>query len=83
MFVITFVIIMSKAKITQIGSSIGIILPKEVLRKLHVSKGDTISFIETPNGVEITAYNPEFEEEMEKARMVMGDFRNALKELAK
>jgi len=74
---------MIKAKVTTIGSSTGIILPKEILSRLHVKKGDTVTFIETPNGVEITAFNPEFEEEMEKARKVMSDFRNALKELAK
>ncbi|MEQ9302528.1 MAG: hypothetical protein RJQ14_01330 [Marinoscillum sp.] len=46
-------------------------------------KGDTISFIETPNGIEITAYDPEFEDQMDKARKVMDDYRNALNELTK
>ena len=72
-----------KAKVTTVGSSTGIILPKEVMAKLNISKGDTITFIETANGVEITAYDPNFEEEMNLARKAMGDFRNALKELAK
>ncbi|MEQ8713972.1 MAG: AbrB/MazE/SpoVT family DNA-binding domain-containing protein [Cyclobacteriaceae bacterium] len=74
---------MTKAKVTTIGSSSGIILPKEILSKLKVGKGDTVTFIETPNGVEITAYDPEFDEEMTHARKVMGDYRNALKKLAK
>lgn len=74
---------MGKAKVTTIGSSIGIILPKEVQTKLRIKKGDMVSFIETANGVEITAYDPDFEEEMTSARKVMSDFRNALKELAK
>lgn len=74
---------MIKAKITAIGSSSGIILPKEILSKLKVGKGDTVTLIETPNGVEITAYDPEFDEEMTNARRVMGDYCNALKKLAK
>lgn len=73
---------MVKAKVTTVGTSTGIILPKEILSLLHVDKGDTVTFVETPNGVEITAYNPEFEEEMTHARKVMGDYRNALKKLA-
>lgn len=73
---------MLKAKVTTVGSSAGIILPKEIMAKLHVEKGDTITFIETPNGIEITAYDPSFDEEMTNARKVMGDYRNALKKLA-
>lgn len=74
---------MEKAKVTTVGSSVGIVLPKSIQSKLRIKKGDTISFIETPNGVEITAYNPEFEEQMNAARRVMDDYRNALNELAK
>ena len=73
---------MLKAKVTTVGSSAGIILPKEIMAKLHIEKGDTITFIETPNGIEITAYDPSFDEEMTNARKVMGDYRNALKKLA-
>ncbi|MEQ8469535.1 MAG: AbrB/MazE/SpoVT family DNA-binding domain-containing protein [Marinoscillum sp.] len=74
---------MEKSKVTTIGSSVGIVLPKSIQSKLRVKKGDTISFIETPNGIEITAYDPEFEDQMDKARKVMDDYRNALNELAK
>ncbi len=74
---------MKKAKITTVGSSTGIILSKEILDKLQVEKGDTVYFIDTPNGVEITAYDTEFEEQMSIARRVMKDHRNALRELAK
>lgn len=73
---------MIKAKVTTVGSSVGIILPKEIMTRLRIEKGDTVTFLETPNGVEITPYDPEFEQEMELARKVAGDFRNALKKLA-
>ena len=74
---------MTKAKVTTVGTSTGIILPKEIMSKLNLKKGDTVTFVDTPNGVEITAYDPEFENAMDAARKVMGDYRNALKELAK
>ena len=73
---------MIKAKVTTVGTSTGIILPKEILSRLRVNRGDMVTFVETPNGVEITPYDPEFEEEMTHARKVMGDYRNALKKLA-
>ena len=73
---------MIKAKVTTVGTSTGIILPKEILSRLKVNRGDMVTFVETPNGVEITPYDPEFEEEMTHARKVMGDYRNALKKLA-
>ena len=73
---------MIKSKVTTVGSSTGIILPKEILAKVRISKGDMVTFIETPNGVEISPYDPELEEEMTHARKVMNDYRNALKKLA-
>jgi putative addiction module antidote len=74
---------MHQLKITAIGNSAGIILPKELLARLGVEKGGVLNVVETPNGVELTAYDPEFEAQMEAAREVMGRYRNALRELAK
>ncbi|MEM8673217.1 MAG: AbrB/MazE/SpoVT family DNA-binding domain-containing protein [Cyanobacteria bacterium P01_G01_bin.67] len=72
-----------KLKLRKIGNSIGTTFPKEILDKLQVSEGDTIYLTETPDGIELTAYNPEFEEVMEAASEVTRRYRNALKELAK
>lgn len=74
---------MHQLKITAIGNSAGIILPKELLARLGVEKGDVLTIVDTPNGVELTAYDPEFEAQLEAARDVMGRYRNALRELAK
>jgi len=73
---------MVKLRVTTIGNSAGVILPKEVLARLRVDKGDTVSLTETPNGFEISPYSPEFAEEMDAARLVMRRYRNALHELA-
>jgi putative addiction module antidote len=74
---------MTKLKITTIGSSAGIILPKEVLARLRVAKGDSVFLTESPEGFRITSYDPEFEEQMTHARRFMRNRRDALRELAK
>jgi len=72
-----------KLKVTTVGSSAGIVLPKEVLTKLKVVKGDSIFLTESPDGFRITPYDPEFEEDMALARQVMHKRRDLLRELAK
>jgi len=74
---------MVKLKLTQVGSSTGLVLPKEVLTRLKVVKGDSLYLTESPDGFRITPYDPEFEEDMAIARKVMRDNRDALRELAK
>lgn len=75
---------MNKAlKLIPIGNSTGVILPKDVLARLHVAQGDTVSISETPGGVELRPYEPDFEEQMAVARRVMERRRLALRELAK
>jgi len=74
---------MNKVKVTTVGSSAGIVLPKEVLARLKVSKGDFLFLTESPDGFRITPYDPEFEEDMILARRVMRKRRDLLRELAK
>jgi putative addiction module antidote len=74
---------MSALKLTQIGNSIGMILPRELLGKLGVGKGDTLYAIEQPDGIRLTTANPDFEAQMEVARRVMRERRAVLRELAK
>ena len=74
---------MQHIKISAIGNSAGIILPKEVLARLGVDKGDSLSVVTTPNGNELSAYDPTFDNQMKIARDVMARYRNALRELAK
>jgi putative addiction module antidote len=74
---------MSALKLTQIGNSVGVILPKELLAKLGVGKGDTLYAIDQPDGVKLTVADPEFESQLEVAREVMKRRYNVLRELAK
>ncbi|RZL38485.1 MAG: AbrB/MazE/SpoVT family DNA-binding domain-containing protein [Rubrivivax sp.] len=74
---------MSALKVTQIGNSLGVILPKEVLARLKVEKGDVLYLSDAVNGVLISPYNPEFEQQMDAARSIMKKRRAVLRELAK
>ena len=74
---------MLKLKLTTIGSSVGVIFPKEALARLKVQKGDSLFLTEEKDGFRITPFDPEFEKTMEAARRVMKRRRNALRELAK
>ncbi len=69
-------------KITSIGNSFGVILPREILEHLRVVKGDSVMAIETPNGIELSAYDPILARQMEVAEGVMRDYREVLRKLA-
>ncbi len=73
---------MVKLKITTVGNSVGVVLPKDLLAKLRVQKGDTLFALETPNGVELTAYDAELERQIEIAEGVMREDRDVLRRLA-
>jgi putative addiction module antidote len=68
-------------KVTQIGNSLGVILPKELLAKLKVEKGDSLHVLETKDGVEVTPFDPEFADQMAHATEVMREDRDVLRKL--
>ncbi len=74
---------MSALKLTQIGNSVGVILPKEILARLKVGKGDTVFVTEKDGGVLLSPYDSEFEHQMTLARDIMRKRRHVLRELAK
>ncbi|KAB0266997.1 AbrB/MazE/SpoVT family DNA-binding domain-containing protein [Microvirga brassicacearum] len=70
-------------KVRKIGNSVGVVLPRDVALKLRVMPGDQLFVSETPNGIELSPYDPEFEADMELAREIMQKRRAVLRELAK
>ena len=74
---------MHALKLTQIGNSVGVILPKEVLARLKLSKGDSLHVTETPDGIALTPYDPCFEEQVELGREFMREYRDTFRALAK
>jgi putative addiction module antidote len=69
-------------KVTTVGNSTGVVLPREILERLRIEKGDSLYAIETPNGIELTPYDPEFAAQMDIAERVMREDRDALRKLA-
>jgi putative addiction module antidote len=72
----------SVLKITTIGNSVGIVLPKDILAKLRVSKGDQVHVTETSDGIEIVPFDPVLAKQLEVAHQVMRKHRDVLKKLA-
>lgn len=70
-------------KLTSIGNSVGVVLPKELLARLKLGKGDAVYVTQSPDGYPIAPYDPEFQSAMEAARKVMKERRATLRELAK
>jgi putative addiction module antidote len=73
---------MVKLKLTTIGTSTGVVLPKEVLSRLKVEKGDTLYLTEAPDGYRLSPHDPAFDEKMTKAGDIIKRYRNTLRVLA-
>lgn len=68
-----------KIKITTVKNSAGIVLPKELLARLRLGKGDSLYATALPDGIKLTAFDPRH---MEVAERVMHKNRNLLRKLA-
>ncbi len=69
-------------KVIAVGNSSGVILTVQCLEKLRVKKGDKLYWVETPNGIEITPYRPDFAEQMELGEEILRENRGLLRRLA-
>ena len=70
-------------KLTMIGKSLGVVLPKEILARLRLGEGDTVQLLDTPNGVELRPCRPAFARQLDLAEEVMRENRDVLAHLAK
>ncbi|MDN5925064.1 MAG: AbrB/MazE/SpoVT family DNA-binding domain-containing protein [Xanthomonadales bacterium] len=71
-----------KLKITTIGNSAGVILPKELLARLRLQKGDELLALEIPDGIRLTTYDPQLAAQMEVAEKLMREDRDVLRKLS-
>jgi putative addiction module antidote len=74
---------MGTIKIRKVGNSLGAVFPKELMARLRLGAGDTLFVTETPDGVVLSPYDPDFERQMDLARKIMREDRQVLRELAK
>lgn len=70
-------------KLTQIGNSVGVVLPREALSKLKLAKGESVFLTESPQGFVLTPYDPGLDEEIQAGRAFMREFRDTFHQLAK
>ena len=70
-------------KLTQIGNSVGVILPKEALSRLKLAKGESVFLTETNEGYTLTPYDPALEDEIAAGRAFMREYRDTFHQLAK
>ena len=74
---------MATLKIRQIGKSLGVILPREIVDRLRLAKGGELAVIETRNGIELTPFETDFDGKLAVAKKVTKRYRISLRELAK
>ena len=70
-------------KLTQIGTSVGVVLPKEALARLKLQKGESVFLTECAEGFILTPYDPALEEEINASREFMREYRDTVHQLAK
>ena len=74
---------MSAIRVTAVGNSVGIILPKELVVRLRLARGDQLHVVETSRGIELTPYDPALEVELKAGRSIARRYRSALRKLAR
>jgi len=73
---------MPKLRLTAVGTSTGVVIPKEMLHRMRVARGDTLHVVESPDGYRITPYDPGVAAQVELGRKFMKEYRDTFKALA-
>ena len=73
-----------KIEIKKIGNSDGLLLPKELMQRLDLKRGQELHVTELAGGgLQLMPYDPDFEETMKIADQTMDQYRDTLAALAK
>ncbi len=73
---------MTALKLTAIGTSTGVVIPKELLTRMKVARGDLLHVVETPDGMLLTPYDPAVAAQVDEGRAFMKAYRDTFKALA-
>jgi putative addiction module antidote len=74
---------MTALRLITIGTSVGVVIPKEMLARLKVAKGDTLYAVKTAEGYLLTSYDPSVEEQRKAGKEFMKEYRETFKALGK
>jgi putative addiction module antidote len=73
-----------KIEVKKIGNSDGLILPRELMQRLDLKRGQQLHIIELAGGgFQVLPYDPDFEKTMKIADEIMDEYRDTLAALAK
>jgi putative addiction module antidote len=73
-----------KVEIKKIGNSDGLILPRELMQRLDLKRGQQLHVTELAGGgFQALPYDPDFEKTMNIAEEIMDEYRDTLATLAK
>jgi putative addiction module antidote len=73
-----------RIEIKKIGNSDGVILPRELMQRLDLKRGQFLQIVELPGGgFQAMPYDPDFAKTIEIADEVMDEYRDTLAALAK
>ncbi len=75
--------IAKSAKLVAVGNSVGLVIPRAMLARLRLERGDQVYLCETPDGFRLTATDPDFARKMQAADEIMHEDRDILSVLAK
>lgn len=70
-------------KLRKVGGSLGIIIPKDEIERMHLKEGDELFGLPEDDGLRLQARDPAFERKLKAFENTRRQFRNALRELAK
>jgi len=75
---------MISMKISAVGNSLGVILPKEALAKLNAGKGDVLYLTEMPGGdFRLSTLDADVAEAVRIGESIMDRYRDTLRALAR
>lgn len=73
-----------KIEIKKIGNSDGLLLPRELMQRLDLKRGQELHITELAGGgFQAMPYDPDFEKTMEIADQIMDKYKDTLAALAK
>ncbi|MCS6624938.1 AbrB/MazE/SpoVT family DNA-binding domain-containing protein [Roseibacterium beibuensis] len=75
---------MIAVKVTQVGNSLGVLLPKEAVVELGVEKGSTLYMTRAPDGsMRISPYDDRIQQQIALGEKLMDEHRDVFRALAK
>ena len=75
---------MVELKVRKIGNSLSVVLPEDVVERLHIGADQALFLVETPGGgYQLTAVEPAVQDKMATVEDILDRYKNTLETLSK